>query len=283
MTGRTVLVTGGNAGIGKATAEGLARLGARVVITARDPARGERAVEDVRLRTGRGQVDWMPLNLASLASVRSFADDFGSRFDRLDVLDLNAGAVHSRRRLTEDGYETQFQVNHLGHFLLAQLLVDRLRAGAPSRIIVVSSDAHTGARRGLDFEDLQWERRGYRSMAVYSHTKLMNLYLTFELARRLEGTGVTVNAVHPGFVGTQFGRGGDTRLLGLGTLIARPFSRRPARGAQGVIWLAASPDVEGVTGEFFFDCSPARRSKPARDAEAARRLWDLSARLSGAA
>src|SRR5205807_1904137 len=118
MTGRTVLVTGGNAGIGKATAEGLARLGARVVITARDPARGERAVEDVRLRTGRGQVDWMPLNLASLASVRSFADDFGSRFDRLDVLDLNAGAVHSRRRLTEDGYETQFQVNHLGHFLL---------------------------------------------------------------------------------------------------------------------------------------------------------------------
>src|SRR2546429_3238773 len=213
----------------------------------------------------------MPLDLASLASVRGFAEDFRARFDRIDVLDLNAGAVHSRRRLTEDGYETQFQVNHLGHFLLAQLLVDRLRAGAPSRIIVVSSDAHTGARRGLDFEDLQWERRGYRSMAVYSHTKLMNLYLTFELARRLEGKGVTVNAVHPGFVGTQFGRGGDTRLLGLGTLIARPFSRRPARGAQGVIWLAASSDVAGGAGEVFFDFSPPPRSKPAPDPPAARR------------
>jgi NAD(P)-dependent dehydrogenase (short-subunit alcohol dehydrogenase family) len=281
MTGRNVVITGGNAGLGKETAQALARLGARVVITSRDDERGGQAVDDIRRASGSDAVESVPLDLASLASVRACAKDLLDRLDAIHVLDLNAGGVISQRRVTDDGLEMQFQVNHLGHFLLASLLLDRLRASAPARVVVLSSGAHTGARKGLDFDDLQFEHRLYRGMNVYSGTKLMNLYFTFELARRLEGTGVTVNALHPGFVATRFAKEGDTRLLRIGILIGRPFARSVEKGARGAIWLAASPDATDVNGAYFFDCRATQPSAPAQDPEAAKRLWDVSEQLAG--
>jgi NAD(P)-dependent dehydrogenase (short-subunit alcohol dehydrogenase family) len=281
MTGRTVVITGGNSGIGKATAVGLARLGARVVITARHPGRGAEAVTDIRQRSGNDAVDWVPLDLASLASVRTCAADLLDRLDQIHVLDLNAGGVLSRRTETEDGFETQFQANHLGHFLLGQLLLNRLKASAPARVVVVSSWGHTQARGGLDFNDLQWEARPYRGSLVYSATKLMNLYFTFELARRLADTDVTANALHPGFVASGFAMSGDTTWLRLGILVSRPFARSPQKGAATAIWLAASEEVAGATGKYFVDCRMKDPSVTALDPEAARRLWEVSAELAG--
>jgi retinol dehydrogenase 14 len=281
MTGRTVVITGGNSGIGKATAEALAGLGARVVITARHPDRGSSAVTDIRRASGNDNVECVPLDLASLASVRSCADELLDRLDEIHVLDLNAGGVLSRRVETVDGFETQFQSNHLGHFLLSQLLLDRVRQSAPSRIVVVSSWGHTQTRGGLDFNDLQWVFRPYRGSFVYSATKLMNLYFPFELARRLQDADVTVNALHPGFVASGFAMSGDTRLLRLGIMVSRPFARSPRKGAATAIWLAASDAVTGVSGKYFVDCGEKAPSPDALDVEAARRLWELSAELAG--
>jgi NAD(P)-dependent dehydrogenase (short-subunit alcohol dehydrogenase family) len=281
MTGRTAVITGGNSGIGKATAEALARLGARVVITSRDPDRGAAAVSDIRRASGNDTVSCVPLDLSRLASVRACATDLLDRLDEIHVLDLNAGGVLSRRIVTEDGFETQFQANHLGHFLLSQLLLDRLRASAPARIVVVSSWGHTQARGGLDFNDLQWVARPYRGSFVYSASKLMNLYFTFELARRLADTGVTVNALHPGFVASGFAMSGDTGWLRLGIIVGRPFARSPKKGAATAVWLAASDDVTGVTGGYFADSRAKEPSADARDADAARRLWEVSEELAG--
>ena len=282
MTGRTVVITGGNTGIGKATAEALASRGARIVITSRDEARGDAAVADIKKASNNDEVEQLGLDLASLASVRSCATALRDRAGQIDVLDLNAGGVLSSRRTTEDGYEMQFQVNHLGHFLLTHLLLDRLAGG---RIVVVSSWGHTQARHGLDFDDLQWERRPYRGSPVYSATKLMNLYFTFELARRLEasGAGTTANALHPGFVASEFARQGDTRMLGIGIRIARPFARSPEKGARSAVWLAAAPEAATLNGRYVIDCRPARTSLAAQDSAAAARLWTVSEQLSGIA
>jgi retinol dehydrogenase 14 len=279
MTGRTVIVTGANSGIGRATAQALARLGARVVITSRNADRGATAVSDIRQASGNDAVDCVQLDLASLASVRSGAADLLDRLDQIHVLDLNAGGVLSRRTETEDGFETQFQANHLGHFLLSQLLLDRLEQSAPARIVVVSSWGHTQAH-GLDFNDLQWAARPYRGSFVYSATKLMNLLFTFELARRLANTEVTVNALHPGFVASGFAMSGDTNWLRLAIMASRPFARSPQKGAATAVWLAASDDVKGVTGRYFVDCREKEPSSDARDVDASRRLWDLSAELA---
>ena len=250
MQGATVVITGGNAGIGKETAIGLAEQGAQVLITARDAQRGADAVAEIRARTGSDTVDVVALDLADLASVRRCAAELLQRSDRLDVLVCNAGLVMSRRTETADGFETTFGVNHLGHFLLTNLLLDRLRASAPSRVVVVSSDAHKQARRGLDFDDLQSER-SYRPFAVYGKTKLANIYFGHELARRLEGTGVTANSLHPGFVASRFARDGDTGFLisTIGMTLARPFAISQAAGARTSIWLASSPDVDGRSEE----------------------------------
>jgi NAD(P)-dependent dehydrogenase (short-subunit alcohol dehydrogenase family) len=280
MGGKIVLITGGNTGIGKEAAVGLASLGARVLITSRSEERGRAARDEIVERSGNAEVDVMPLDLASFRSIRSFVNDVLARHDRLDVLVNNAGLILRRRTETEDGFEATFGINHLGHFLLTDLLLDRLKASAPARVVVVASMAHKGARRGLDFDDLQAERHRYRWMDAYNKSKLANIYFARELARRLDGTGVTVNVLHPGFVRSEFGRGGDLgALYGFGIRLGAPLAISSERGARTTIYLASSPEVEGVTGTYFFKCRPAPISKAAQDDAAARRLWDVSEQM----
>ena len=281
MTGRTVVITGGNAGIGKATAEALARLGARVVITARNDERGRQALADIKRVSGSDAVECVHLDLGSLSSVRDCASELLERLDAIHVFDLNAGGMLSRRQESEDGFELQFQANHLGHFLLTNLLLDRLVASAPARVIVLSSTGHNYARTGLDFDDLQFERRRYMGSAVYGATKLMNIYFARELSRRVAGTGVTANAVHPGFVRTQFAKSGDTRWMRAAVTLVAPFARGVEKGAQTAVWLAASPDAESETGGYFYDCRRKEPSPAAHDDEAARLLWEISEDLAG--
>ena len=278
MQGKTVLITGGNSGIGFETALALATAGATVAFTSRDPHRGEHAADEIRRRTAV-QPHLMPLDLASFASIRAFAADFLERFDSLHVLINNAGLVLSERTETEEGFETTFGVNHLGHFLLTDLLLERIKASAPARIVNVASRAHRFARSGLDFDDLQLTSR-YGGMKAYARSKLANIYFTRELARRLQGTGVIVNALHPGSPATGFGRDGDIKgpfdwLYSL----ARPFLRSPQKGAQTSIYLASAPEVEGVTGNYFADSKETEPTSIARDDEAACRLWDASEAL----
>ena len=239
MDGRTVLITGGNTGLGLETAVALAREGAPVVITSRDAQKGEVAQAEIRERSGSDAVEVVELDLASLASVREFAPRFAESHDHLDVLVNNAGVMLGSRRETVDGYEMTFQVNHLGPFLLTNLLRDLLVAGDEARVVNVASAAHSSARRGLDFDDLQAKGR-YRGFSVYGKSKLANILFTRELARRWNDTGITANAVHPGFVASRFGRDGDNgRWAELVFPILRPFAHTPDRRR-------ADPGVRGV-------------------------------------
>ena len=281
MNNKTVIVTGGNSGIGLETAVGLARLGANVIITARDAERGKQAVADIKARSGSDTVDLAVFDLGSLASTRAGAAELLDRCPRIDVLVNNAGVVLTERRETIDGFESTFAINHLGPFLLTDLLLDRIKASAPARIVNVASSAHKGARNGLDFGDLQ-ATNGYRGMRVYSQSKLANILFTKELARRLEGTGVTVNAVHPGTVRTGYGRDGDsTGLLRIGLAIGSRFFLSPEKGADTSVYLASSPDVADITGEYFVKRKVRQPSGAARDADAARKLWAASEELVG--
>ena len=280
MDGSTVVITGGNAGIGKETAVGLARLGARVIITSRNADRGARALEEIRERSARDDVEVMALDLASFASIRSFTKQLLDRTEKIDVLVNNAGLILRKRTLTDDGFEATFGINHLGHFLLTDLLLDRLKASAPARVVVVASDAHESAKRGLDFDDLQSER-GYRWGQVYGKSKLANIYFARELARRLEGSGVTSNSLHPGFVRSEFGQGGDLgSLFGLGLkYLAAPFAISQEAGARTSIHVASAPELDGATGGYYVKCALATPSRVAQDDAAARRLWEASEQL----
>jgi len=282
LDGKVVVITGGNSGIGKETAVGLAGMGARVIIAARNPTKAAAAVKEVKHRAPGANVETLPLDLASFASVQAFANAFNARFDHLDVLVNNAGGSLAKRTVTEDGHETQFQVNHLSHFLLTALLHDQLSAAPAARVINVSSTGHTFARDGLDFDDLDWERRKYRGFLVYCATKLANILFTRQPARREADTKITANAVHPGWVGSNFGREGDMGfLIGVAMLAGRPFAISSARGALTSIYLASSPYVEGITGQYFYKCQALAPSKAALDDAAAKRLWDVSAEMTG--
>jgi NAD(P)-dependent dehydrogenase (short-subunit alcohol dehydrogenase family) len=279
MTGKTVVITGANSGIGKETAVSLAKAGAKVLVTARDRARGAEAVAEIQRRSGNDRVELVVFDLGDLSSVRKGAPEVLDLCDRIDVLVNNAGVVLSDRRVTADGLEATFAVNHLGHFLLTDLLLDRIKASAPSRIVNVSSTAHKGARGGLDFDDLQ-STRHYRGMQVYSRSKLANIYFTTELAGRLEGTGVTANCLHPGTVATGYGRDGDTKgVLAFGVKVIKPFVLNAEQGAATSVYLASSPEVEGVTGRYFVKRKARSPSRVAQDPVAARRLWDMSEEL----
>ena len=280
MTGKTVVITGGNSGIGRETARVLAGAGAKVVITARDKARGESAVSALRSANQGGQIELVVFDLGDLGSVRSGAEQILAICDRIDVLVNNAGVVLSDRLESADGYEATLAINHLGPFLLTKLLLDRLEQSAPARIVNVASTADKGARHGLDFDDLQATKR-YHGMQVYSRSKLANIYFTTELARRLQGTGVTANCLHPGTVRTSYGRDGDSSgFLALGLKIGAPFFLSPEKGARTSVFLASSPEVAGVSGKYFVKCKPRVPSKAARDDEAAKRLWQISEELT---
>jgi NAD(P)-dependent dehydrogenase (short-subunit alcohol dehydrogenase family) len=282
LAGKVAIVTGGNSGIGKEAALEIARQGAHVVIAARNPTKAAAAVDEIVANAdARGRVETIPLDLASLASVRAFADAFTAQHDRLDILLNNAGVVLRKRIETVDGHETQFQVNHLGHFLLTNLLYGPLARAAPARVINVSSYAHSTARGGLDFDDLDWERRRYRGFAVYSATKLMNVLFTRELARRVDPDVFTANALHPGFVGSNLAREGDLGLLGtIGMPLVRPFAISAQKGALTSIYLASSPDLEGISGQYFIKGKAVPPAAHALDDAAAARLWEISEKLT---
>lgn len=285
MDGKTVIITGGNSGIGKAAAVSLAGAGARVVITARNEQRGRDAVAEIAAAAHSDRVELSVFDLADLASVRAGAADLLERCPSIDVLCNNAGLILSNRTLSADGYEATFAINHLGPFLLTELLLDRLKASAPSRIVNVASTAHTFARKGMEFDDLMAER-SYSGMKAYGRSKLANILFTVELADRLAGSGVTANSLHPGSVSTGYARDGDTTgFMEWGTRIYNrlPISLTPERGAWTSVYLCSSPDVAGVTGTYFAKCAPKTPSANARDRAAAARLWQVSEELVAAA
>ena len=276
MTGRTVLVTGGTRGIGKATALGLATMGAHLAITGRDRGRTEGAAREIR--AAGGQVDVFVADLSSQSEVRRLAEEVLQSISRIDVLVNNVGGYWNTRHVTTDGLERTFALNHLAPFLLTNLLLDRLKQSAPARVVTVSSNAHAQGR--IDFEDLQGER-SFSGSRAYDQSKLANLLFSYELARRLQATSVTANALHPGVVSTSFGAedpGGVQRLL---VPFMRPFMKAPAQGAVTSIHLASAPDLEQVTGRYFVNGKPKRSSKRSYDEAAAARLWQVSADLVG--
>jgi retinol dehydrogenase-14 len=278
MAGKTVLVTGGTGGIGKATAVGLARSGARVGIVGRDAARATAAAEDIRARSGNPAVDVFAADMSAQAEVRRLAAEVLDAYPRLDVLVNNVGGFWQHRHVTADGLERTFAVNHLAPFLLTNLLLERLTASAPARIITVSSGAQSLGR--IDFDDLQGER-DYSGQRAYNQSKLANVMFTYELARRLDGTGVTANVLHPGVTRTGFAAEDSPRWMAVMGPVGRPFMKSPARGAITPIYLASSPEVEGVTGRYFVNRKPKRSSAASYDAAAAVHLWQVSADLVG--
>jgi NAD(P)-dependent dehydrogenase (short-subunit alcohol dehydrogenase family) len=275
-TGRICLVTGATSGIGAVTALELARRGDTVLVVGRNPARCAATVAHLRRQTGNPAVEALVADLSSRQDVRRLAREVQDRFPRLDVLLNNAGALFLKRRLSVDGIEMTFALNHLGYFLLTGLLLDRLKASAPARVINVASAAHR--RTTMNFDDLQGVR-SYRGFRAYCQSKLANLLFTYELARRLEGTGVTVNALHPGVVATRFGT--NNWLWRLWRPIFRLFSISPARGARTMTYLATSPEVERVTGKYFVKEQVVASSPDSYDRAAALRLWRVSEELTG--
>ena len=278
MNGKTCLITGATSGIGLVTAQALATQGARVVIAGRNEQRARETVAAIQRASGNQQVSYLLADLSLQAQVRHLAGEFLAAHDRLDVLVNNAGAMFWRRHETADGLEMTFAVNHLAPFLLTNLLLDRLKSSAPARIVTVASMAHLGAR--LNFDDLQQRTHRYRAFTVYSQSKLANILFTYELARRLEGSGVTANTLHPGFVATRFATSRNPLLTGM-MLLTRPFSISPERGAETSIYLATSPAVAGVSGRYYIKSAPAQSSAASYDAESARKLWEISAQLTG--
>jgi NAD(P)-dependent dehydrogenase (short-subunit alcohol dehydrogenase family) len=272
MKDRICIVTGANRGLGLATARGLAELGARVILTSRDKGRGEAAISAIRSAVDNAEVELLPLDLSSQQSIREMAGAFADRYDQLDVLINNAGVFTTKRVVTAEGMELMFATNHLGPFLLTNLLLDHLKATAGARILTVTAPSSTP----LDFEDLQGEKR-FQPWTAFGASKMGNLLFTYELARRLEGTGVTANAIHPGLMRSDLMREAPAPLRWLLHLL----SATPERAAATPIYLASSPDVAGVSGKFFKNKRPVASAPYSHDRDAQRRLWEVSAALTG--
>jgi NAD(P)-dependent dehydrogenase (short-subunit alcohol dehydrogenase family) len=276
MTGRICIVTGATSGIGFATAKILARQGATVVTVGRNPAKGTDTVARIRQQTGNHSVQYLQADLSVQAQVRGLAQEFQGAHSRLDVLINNVGAFFRERQLSVDGIEMTFALNHLSVFLLANLLLDTLKASAPARIVNVSSDAHRGAR--LDFDDLE-SRRSYRGFRAYAQSKLAVILFTYELSRRLEGTGVTVNVLHPGFVATNMYQNSGKLFKLLRPLISL-LAKSPEEGAETSIYLATSTEMEGVTGKYFNKKRTVRSAPASYDEATAQRLWKISSEMT---
>jgi retinol dehydrogenase 14 len=277
MAGKTVLVTGATGGIGRATAMGLAAMGANLAITGRDRARTEGAAREIRAAGGR-QVDLFVADLSSQSEVRRLASEMLQTYPRVDVLVNNVGGYWNTRHVTADGLERTFALNHLAPFLLTNLLLDRLKQSPPARVVTVASNAHATGQ--IDFDDLQGER-SYSGSRAYNQSKLANILFTYELARRLQASAVTANALHPGVVNTSFGAEDPRGIQRLIIPFARPFMKTPAQGAATSIHLASAPDLEHVTGRYFANSKPKRSSKRSYNEAAAAQLWQVSADLVG--
>ncbi len=275
IDGKVCLVTGGNSGIGKATALGLARLGGNIVIVCRKETEGRQAESEIRTKSGNQNIDLMQADLTSMKSVHQFAEEFKHRYSGLDVLVNNAGEIVAKRQVTVDGFERTLASNHLGHFLLTNLVLDLVRKSAPSRIVNVSSEAHRGAQ--IHFDDLQGEKK-YSAFRAYAQSKLANVLFTYELARRLEGTGVTSNCLHPGLVRT--GLYDNWGLTSLAIRVVSPFFLSAEKSARAVLRLATSPELEGVTGKYFSKIKEVRSSEESYDPQTAQRLWQVSEELT---
>src|SRR5918994_2126569 len=276
MDGKVCLITGATSGIGRATAMGLASMGASVVMVGRDRGRGEAAMADIKEKSGNASVDLMLADISSQEELRRLADEFKEAYAQLDVLINDAGLFRSKRITTADGIEMTFAVNHLAYFLLTNLLLDVLKASAPSRIVNVSSGEQRNAT--IDFDNLQGEN-GYKGAKAYSQSKLANVLFTYELARRLEGTGVSANCLHPGVVGTNLGSG-VSGVFGFTVRALTPLMKSPEKGAETPIYLASSPEVEGASGAYFVKKAEARSSDASHDESTAKRLWEASAELT---
>ncbi|MBK9125594.1 MAG: SDR family oxidoreductase [Chloroflexi bacterium] len=279
MHGKTVLITGGTNGIGLETARALAKMGAHVVIVGRSPQKTEAVVADLRESTGSAAVDGLLADLSLMREVNSLADTFLARYDRLDVLVNNAGAIFYSREVTDEGLELTFALNHMSYYLLTRRLLPLILASAPSRIVNVSSGAHFSAR-GVDFDDLQ-KSRGYIGFTRYSESKLMNILFSNALARRLEGTGVTVNALHPGMVATGFGRNNSGIVAKAAGAVFSAFGKSPEDGALTSIYAATAPELAHTTGAYFDNERVTEASRAARDVEAQEHLWAISAEIAG--
>ncbi len=280
VAGKQVLITGATSGIGLAAAVELARRGAKLAIVARSRERAAEAVRQIKAGTPAATVDLLEADLSSQASVRKLASRVLEHYPKLDVLANNAGAIYTNRELTEDGIERTWATNHLAPFLLTTLLEDRLKESAPARVITTSSDAHQ--RGHMPFDDLAAERSyGLQGFERYGQTKLANILFTLELARRLEGTGVSAYCFHPGLVDTGFNHNNGL-LMSIGMAIVKPFSRTPEKGAETLVWLADSPHA-GPSGAYFNDLKPIKPTAAAQDAGAARRLWEVSEKQTAAA
>jgi NAD(P)-dependent dehydrogenase (short-subunit alcohol dehydrogenase family) len=278
MTGKTVLITGGTGGIGKATAIGLASLGARVGITGRDRVRAETAAAAIAEEAGNPAIDVFVADMSSQAEVRRLAADVLGTYPKLHVLVNNVGGFWSHRHVTADGLEHTFALNHLAPFLLTSLLLDRLAMSSPARIVTVASAAQ--GMGTIDFGDLMGERN-YSGQSAYNQSKLANVMFTYELARRLEGSGVTATVVHPGMTNTAFSSEDPSRLFAPLVALMRPFMRKPAKGAETPIFLASSPEAAGITGTYFADLAPKESNKASYDRATTGHLWDVSASLVG--
>jgi NAD(P)-dependent dehydrogenase (short-subunit alcohol dehydrogenase family) len=276
IEGKLCVVTGATSGIGLVAAQRLAGMGARLVLVGRDPAHGEAALARIKASAPRAEVGIHYADLSRLDALRTLAAGLAA-LSRIDVLINNAGAMFWRREVTADGLERTFALNHMAYFVLTALLREKLVSSA-ARIVNVASEAHRGAK--LDFGDLQ-STRNYSGMRAYSRSKLCNILFTRELARRLSGTGVTANCLHPGFVNSRFGDN-NPGVVGIGTRIAKQLlAISPERGAETPVYLATSPAVEGKTGGYYYQCAPSTPTREARDDDDARRLWEESARLAG--
>lgn len=274
---RVCLITGATSGIGLATAEGIAQQGFRLVLLARDAHKAKSVIENIKQKTGNQHIEMLDGDLASLRSIRSAVQEFNQRFPRLDILINNAAIVPAKRTATEDGFETQFAVNHLAPFLLTNLLLERLTASAPARVVVVASDVHHNTV--MPWNDLQSTEK-YSPIRAYKQSKLANVLFTYELARRLDGSGVTANCLHPGVVRSALGRDAPAPLSWI-LSIAKLFMLTPEKGAATSIHVATSPNVAGISGQYFDKCAVARSSSYSHNRDAAERLWSVSCEMVG--